>query len=303
MPLTVSETTVKNVLTRCTGYLKSVTSHSLQPYRGCSYGNSLCGVGCYVQHNGHVTQGRPWGSFLEVRTNAADSYLAHAGRERRWARQHRDGFSIFCSSSTDPFLPQESRYHITAKILTAMLTEPPDRLILQTHSHLVAGAGDQLVALSALCDVKVHVSIESDRDTLPGLPPPASSVKHRTAACRQLRKAGLFTVVTVAPLLPMADPERFFAHLATVADAVVIDHFIQGDGSADGRRTRRTPLPEAMFAVDAASTTLDYRDRIVAIARRHFPGRVGVNIDGFAGRYLVSLPSTIVLGAPRSQTL
>jgi hypothetical protein len=52
-------------------------------------------------------------------------------------------------------------------------------------------------------------------------------------------------VVTVSPLLPIADPERFFARLAGLADAVVIDHFIGGDGTPDGSRTLRTGLPAA----------------------------------------------------------
>ena len=64
-------TTIQSVLTRTSGFLETVCSHSLQPYRGCPFGASLCGVGCYVQHSLHVTRGRPWGSFLEVRTNAA----------------------------------------------------------------------------------------------------------------------------------------------------------------------------------------------------------------------------------------
>ncbi|MCH7873373.1 MAG: hypothetical protein IID33_16880, partial [Planctomycetes bacterium] len=69
------------------------------------------------------------------------------------------------------------------------------------------------------------------------------------------------------------------------ADAVVIDHFIEGDGSADGARTNKTLLPAAMRAVAPGSVALDYRHQIVAVARRFLPGRVGVNIDGFAGRY------------------
>lgn len=282
----MTETTVKNILTRTSGFLRTVTSHSLQPYRGCTFGRSLCGVGCYVRHNGHVTRGREWGGFLEVRTNAAESYRENFEREARWARGGRDGrFSVFCSSSTDPFLPQESRYRITASVLAAMREQPPDLLIMQTHTHRLVSQIPALAALAEQSELRVHVSIESDRDTLPGLPPPASPVSRRIEACAALKSAGLFTVVTVAPLLPITDPDRFFGRIAEVADAVVIDHFIQGDGSADGGRTQRTALPEAMAAIEPASTTLAYRDRIVEIARRHLPGRVGVNIDGFAGRY------------------
>jgi hypothetical protein len=110
-------------------------------------------------------------------------------------------------------------------------------------------------------------------------------VGKRLAAAAALRSAGLRTVATVSPLLPVADPERFFARLAEVADAVVIDHFIAGDGTPNGARTNRTALPLAMAAVEPRSVSLAYRDEMVAVARRFFPGRVGVNIDGFAGRY------------------
>lgn len=285
MPLEVTQTTVRSILTRTTGFLRTVTSHSLQPYRGCSFGNALCGVGCYVRHNVYVTRGREWGSFLEVRTNAAEAYRAGYEREARWARRAGGQFTIFCSSATDPYLPQEARYGVTKSVLGAMIERPPDLLILQTHSYGVTRDLDLLQELRLRCEVRVHISIESDRDTLPGLPPPACSVEKRLAACAALKAAGLCTVVTVAPLLPIDDPERFFARVAEVADAVVIDHFIQGDGSNDGGRTLKTALPAAMRAVDPESVSLDYRDLMVSIARRYLPGRVGLNIEGFAGRY------------------
>ncbi len=286
MPLDITETTIGNVLTRTSGFLKTVTSHSLQPYRGCSFGNALCGVGCYVRHNGHVLRGRRWGSFLEVRINAASSYEDHFLREQTWARKSRGRFSIFLSSSTDPFVPQEQHYGVTRALLTAMIERPPDELVVQTHSHQVVRYRELLLILHARCRLRVHITIETDRDDLPGLPPHASPLSRRFESCRELHECGLFIVVTVAPLLPLHDPDRFFEHISQVGDAVVIDHFIQGDGSADGSRTLRTDLPAAMRNIEPQSLTLDYRDQMVAVARRHLPGRVGVNIDGFAGRYL-----------------
>src|SRR3954451_11346187 len=277
--------TIQSVLTRSSGFLETVCSHSLQPYRGCPFGASLCGVGCYVRHSPHVTRGRPWGSFLEVRTNASEAYLSGYERERRWARRSRGGFVIFLSSATEPFPPQESRHGITRSVLSSMLASPPDALIVQTHSPRVVEALDVLVPLSVRCDLRVHLSIETDRERLPGLPPPASPVSRRFAAARALRDAGLRVVITVSPLLPIADPDAFFARIAGVADAVVLDHYIGGDGSLQGTRTLRTSLPAAMAALDPASTSLDYRDRMGAIARRHLPGRVGFGPDGFAGRW------------------
>jgi len=280
------EVQIGQVLTRATGYLRDVCSHSLQPYRGCSFGRTLCGVGCYVQHSPWVTGGRPWGGFLEVRSNAAECYRAQAARERRWARARRGDFTIFLSSATDPFLPHEARFGITASLLAEMRAEPPDVLIVQTHTDAVMHHRDALVALAEGCALRVHLSIESDRDTLPGLPAPAARVAVRIEAASRLREAGLRVVATVAPLLPIEDPEAFFARLAGAFDAVVIDHFIGGDGSRDGARTRRTPLPEAMERVHPGASQLAYRDAMVAVAQRFLPGRVGVGADGFAGRFL-----------------
>jgi len=292
MGITLTKTSVRSILTRSTGYLKTVCSHSLQPYRGCSFGRSLCGVGCYVRHNPFVTRGGEWGSFLEIRENAAAAYLSACDRERRWARTNRGRFSVFMSSATDPFVPHERRFRVTRSVLDAMLGNPPDELIIQTHSHLAARYLSIFGELSKCCSLRVHISIESDRDRLPGLPPPASSVARRFEAAACLRESGIHVVITVAPLLPIADPGAFFQRVSDCADAVVVDHFIGGDGTANGARTLRTPLPEAMAAVDPACLSIAYRDAIVAKALERMPGRVGVGIDGFAGRLLAGQPAT-----------
>ncbi len=285
MPVRPSQAQVRSILTRTSGFLRTDCSHSLQPYRGCSFGRSLCGVGCYVQHNRLLTRGEPWGSFLEARTNAAEVYAAQYARERRWGRAQRGGFAIFMSSSTDPFVPQEERLGITRSVLAAMLERPPDALILQTHTHRVARYAELCLELSRLTDLRIQISIESDRDRLPGLPPPASAVARRFEAAAALRGAGLRVVIAVAPLLPIERPRHFFERIAASADACVIDHFLGGDGSREGARTRRTPLPDAMAAVLPRAVDLRYRDEVVAVARQVMPGRVGVGIDGFAGCY------------------
>ena len=281
----INQVTVKSILTRTTGFLKTVTSHSLQPYNGCTFGNALCGVGCYVQHNVYLTRGRPWGSYLEVRTNAAAVYAQHYAREQVWGRTHCGAFSVFMSSSTDPFLPQEECFGITRRLLQRMVELPPDGLIVQTHTHRVTHYVELYPALQAVTDLRFHISIESDRDRLPGLPPPASSVEKRLQAATTLKQAGLRVIVIVAPLLPIEQPQAFFERIAAVADGVVFDHFILGDGSRAGQRTLRTALPQAIGQVHPQALHLDYRDQMVALARTIMPGRVGVHIDGFAGQF------------------
>lgn len=297
----LSQSRVGSILTRTGGFLAAVCSHTLQPYRGCGLGQSLCGVGCYVRHNPWVTRGRAWGTFVESRVNAADAYRRQYQPERAWARARPAGrFGVFLSSSTEPFQPREFRPPaegggVTRAVLEAMRELPPDELIVQTHAHRVAEYAGLLADVgrsiaSAGGRMRVHVSIESDRDALPGLPPAASPVARRVAAAAALRGAGLFVVVTVAPLLPMDDPDAFFRRLrdAGAADAIVVDHWLGGgDGSprGDGARTARTALPAAVAAVNPAAAELAYRDAVAAVAARYFAGRVGVGPDGFAGRF------------------
>jgi len=50
------------------------------------------------------------------------------------------------------------------------------------------------------------------------------------------------------------------------------------------RGTRRYPL--AMEKLHPGAASLAYRQEIVEIAKVYFPGRIGVIIDGFAGRFL-----------------
>src|SRR5215212_439745 len=128
--MTITATTVSRILTRASGYLRPVATHSLQPYRGCALGNSLCGVGCYVQHNFYLTRGEKWGTFVEGRVNAAEAYCEEYESEKRWAHRQGEQFGIFMSSSTEPFQPAEKKMGIARAVMEAMLHLPPDYLIV-----------------------------------------------------------------------------------------------------------------------------------------------------------------------------
>ena len=281
----ITTVTASSILTRTSGYLSEIASHSLNCYRGCGFGNSLCGVGCYVRHNLWITRGQPWGSFVEAKWNAAALYEKEYATEQRWGRRKTGRFGVFLSSATEPFQPAEQRYGITNGVLQKMLDRPPDRLILQTHSHRVTDAIQTLCQLKQVCDLRVHISIETDYDRFPGGPGHGSPVEKRLAAGRALRDQGVWTIATIAPLMPLRDPEQFFSRIADSFDAVVIDHYIEGDGSQSGSRTLRTPLPVLMQNVEPSSVSLGYRDRMIDIARRYV-ARVGVGRGGFAGRFV-----------------
>ena len=194
----VTESTCRSILTRTTGYLKAVCSHSLNPYTGCGFGRSGCGVGCYVQFNPWITRGRRWGDFVDVKTNAPEVYRETRDREQRWVRRRNASFSIFFSSATEPWQPAEKKYRITRRLLQAMCEAPPDELILQTHSTGIRDDLDIVCTLSTLCRLRVHVSLEGDVLRLPGLPAPPSSLEDRLQLLRDLSRRGLVTVACLS---------------------------------------------------------------------------------------------------------
>lgn len=282
----VVEVHSKSILTRTSGYLKTVSSHSLNPYVGCGFGRSACGEGCYVRFNHWLLRGREWGRFVDIKINAARVYSQTVEREKKWARKSGGCFSIFFSSSTDPWQPVERKVRLTRQLLLAMQVAPPDKLILQTHSTFILDDLDRIQSLSGLCDLRVQLSIEGDRERLPGLPLPPCSLKERMEVLKIFTDRGIQTVACLSPLYPMKAPDAFFSRLAKMGvSAVVIDHYIQGDGTPDGSRTLKTKLPDAMATVAPQSVDLSYRDQVARIAGKYLP--VGISSSGFAGHYSI----------------
>jgi len=280
----IKEIKSQSILTRAGGYLSKVATHSLNPYAGCGFGRSSCGTYCYVQFNPWIVKDRTWGKFVDVKINADRIYNQTVKSERNWAHKQNKLFSVFLSSSTDPWQPVERKYRITRNILNAMLKEPPDSLILQTHTDRIIDDMSLIRDLDSLCKMRVHISVEGDRERLPGMPPPPCSLDKRLEALALFSKIGLTAIACLSPLYPLKEPEMFFQRLADDGvSAVIIDHFISGDGSNDGKRTFKTILPNAMAVLDEESIQLSYRDKIAGIAGKYL--RVGLSSEGFAGNF------------------
>jgi DNA repair photolyase len=261
----------KSILNRTGGFLHSFT-HTSNPYRGCSYGRTLCGAACYAPAVVH--EKREWGTYLDAKTNAAEVYPRDLAREQR-----RGPVTIFMASVTDPYVPQEKQLRITRALLEAMVVAPPDRLVLQTHTPHAVRDADLLAQL----ECSVQVSVETDREEIPGLPPHAFPPADRLAALRTLKDAGLDAVGVVAPLLPLDDAEAFAQALDESCTRVIVDHYLVGDGSKGGARTKRRGLPAMLENQGLADwTRIEVLHATAAVFQRVLgPGRVGVSRDGF----------------------
>ncbi len=260
-------------------------THTINPYRGCALGRTLCGVYCYARWNPYHVRGRTWGRFLDIKEGTAAAYRAQYDRLKRPTSGDPAPISIFMSSVTEPYPPQERTLRGTRLLLHTMLERPPDRLVIQSHTPLVVDDLALLLRLRQRCDVQVQITVETDARTLPApLPNHAYTPQSRLQALRDARAAGLDTVAAVSPLLPLDDPARFAGELERACHRVILDHYLLGDGSREGQRTKQTALPRLLRDTGhGAWTTLEKFQEIVDVFRVVFGDarRVGVSRDGF----------------------
>jgi DNA repair photolyase len=165
-----------------------------------------------------------------VKENAAELL----GKELLKAKK-KGTVTIFMSSATDPYQPLEHRERVTHSLLETMTQEPPDFLLVQTHSPLVTRDIDLLLQLKER--VRISVTVETDLEPVrKAFTPAAPPIAARLRALDMLSSVGLDVQAAVSPLLPCSP--QFAASLASVVNRVCLDDYFMGDGS-HGKRTER----------------------------------------------------------------
>jgi DNA repair photolyase len=155
-------------------------------------------------------------------------------------------------------------------------------LVIQSHSTLAGRDLDLIHELSRRCELWLSLTVETDQERLPGLPPHACPPDKRIATLRRFRLRGVLTQAAVSPLLPLADPEAFARRLDEACDRVILDHYLIGDGS-NGLRTRRTDFPRLLeMAGFGEWNRLEKLWEVKAVLDGVLgPSRVLVSRDGF----------------------
>jgi DNA repair photolyase len=220
-------------LTPTGGFLSSF-GYSLNPYIGCAFGDAGGCPFCYVRALpvARAEQGA-WGSWVIAKRNLPERLeheLIALERSGKLAQT-----TIFMSSATDPYQGMERRMRLSRAALAAMAERPPRRLLLQTRSPMVERDVELLRRLGP--HVIVSITLETDDERIRRrLTPTTASVARRVATARRLRSAGIFVQLAIAPMMPNC-AERFAALAATCADRVIVDTYLDGDGSG-GKRSR-----------------------------------------------------------------
>lgn len=85
-------------LTKASGYLKDYT-HTLNPYMGCQFACTYC----YVRRSPiSLFSGKTWGDWVTAKTDEQLKF-----RKELQKNKAKGPFTVFMSSSTDPYQPLE----------------------------------------------------------------------------------------------------------------------------------------------------------------------------------------------------
>lgn len=208
----VTEVQASTILTpQKVGSLAGHYDYSLNPYAGCAFRCSYCYVPKFPSKRHDDFQ--QWGRWVEVKLNAPALI--------RKERTKVFGSSIFFSSATDPYQYLELKYRLTRQCLTELLKYKPARLTMHTRSHLILQDIELLKQFGSV--VRVGVSITTDDESIQReFEPGAPSIARRLEVLAGLKRAGIKTHASLAPLLP-CNPERLVGLLKPFVNTIWID--------------------------------------------------------------------------------
>jgi len=190
--------------------------YKMSPYAGCLIGCRYC----YAQTPLRTLRRLeglpdvPWGSYVDVRINAAEVLSAELARVPPRPIK-------FCPILSDPYQAVEARYGVTRACLEAIRdAKEVWPTLLLTRGKLVTRDAGLLASLQAAW---VGASIPTaDDDVRRHFEPRAASIPERLAALATLRAAGVRTFAVVQPILA-GSIEALADRLAETVSSVSID--------------------------------------------------------------------------------
>ena len=252
----------KSILTPASGFMAE-WDYTLNPYAGCAFGCNYC----YAAFFARDPQLRDtWGDWVDAKQNAVE--LVRRACSRRGMR----GKSVYMSTVTDPYQPIERQLELTRDILSELVAIQP-RLTVQTRSPLATRDVDLFREFDS---VQVNMTITTDSDAVVrAFEPHCPTNRKRLTAIAEVAEAGIDCGITMTPLLPIEDPQRFAADLsATGVKRFVVQPFHTG-------RTKFVRGTRAA-AVEMA-TSMDWNDQRYAEVVRILRGALPDLQEGRAG--------------------
>ena len=256
----------RSILTKASGFMAGY-DFTLNPYSGCAYGCTYC----YAAFFAHDEERRDaWGEWVEVKQNAVELLQR--------MRTDLNCKTVYMSSVTDPYQLIERRLGMVRRLLK-ILASRGVRLVVQTRSPLVTRDIDLLSRFEA---VQVNITVTTDSEEVrKAFEPDCPPNKARLDAARTVASAGIPTVITMTPLLPVADAAGFSRDLLQVG---AIRYVVQPFHAEKGRFIRGTR--DAALQITSSMGWDEYSyAATVKMLREHLPG-VREGQEGFVPIWL-----------------
>lgn len=260
--MTVREVSVRSALTR-----SRLFDYCVNPYAGCA---NACAY-CYARFATRFSHpGEEWGSYVDVRVNAADVL-------RRDLERAQPG-TVYMSSVCDAWQQAESVYGVSRRCLE-LLAGSNLSLFLQTKSALIERDFDLLAGRGG---VRVGVTVTTmDGEAARLFEPGASAPEERLRVLARARELGLGVFVFLGPLLPGVSDRgegllRLMQAVAAVGpDTVFVDRLNRRAGMWPAMSRAALTLDASvlsqcravLFAADQSQYESGLRERIGQAAR------------------------------------
>lgn len=184
-----------------------IYDYAINPYVGCQHACRYCYARFMKRFSGHK---EPWGTFVDVKVNAADLLRVEISRKKRG--------SVWISGVCDPYQPLEAKFKLTRKCLE-IFAHHNWPVVIQTRSTLVLRDID---IIKKVPNIEVGLSITTADDDIRKLfEPYAPPIKERIKALDELHRSGIRTYAMIAPVLSGAEP--LVKALEGKADYIVVD--------------------------------------------------------------------------------
>ena len=191
---------------------------SVNPYRGCFHACAYCYARPSHEYLGFGA-GTDFESKLVVKRDAA-LLLRQAFLKPSWK-----GESVVFSGNTDCYQPLEAAWGLTRACLE-VCAEFRNPVAIITKAVLILRDLDVLRRLNEVATLRVHLSIPfADNDMARKVEPQAPSISRRLVALRTLADAGIYTAVSLAPVIPGLNDDQMAVILELARDAGAQDAF------------------------------------------------------------------------------
>jgi DNA repair photolyase len=252
-----------SILTPGKGFMGNY-DFTLNPYSGCSFGCTYCYAAFFSRLE---SQREQWGYWLQVKENS----LALLMKFRKKPLHNK---TIYMSSVTDPYQPIEKELSLTRSLLKELLEYHQPRLVVQTRSSLVTRDIDLLKKFKT---VQVNMTVTTDSEAVrKTFEPLCPSNSVRLKAIKQIHKAGINSCITMTPLLPVDNAERFASDLVNTG----IKKFIIQPFHAEKGKFVASTRGQAMSLIKKMNWTSKEYERVLLVIKQHIP-EIGIGKEGF----------------------